>query len=112
MMARIPRVADDPQYEASFHRLPKPAPACIDAPFVGNESLEENLEEAVRVALWNATGGHCETIGASIFGGTVVLSGTTETADIANRCEGQVRSVRGITSVHNLLSCAGSNRES
>jgi osmotically-inducible protein OsmY len=106
----IARRPPDPRIEASIHRVPEPAPIRTDEPFVGNETLEENLEEAVRVALWNATEGHCETIDASVFGGTVVLSGRTESADIACRCEEQVRAVAGVTLVNNLISWNGSDQ--
>jgi len=105
----VRRPADDPRFEASLHRLPEPAPICTDEPFVGNESIDENLEEAVRVALWNATDGRCEGIEAKVFGGSIVLSGTVGSADIASQCDEQVRAVAGVTSVNNLLSWNGSN---
>jgi osmotically-inducible protein OsmY len=97
--------------EASIHRLPEPAEVRTDEPFVGNETLEENLEEAVRVALWKATDGRCETIDSEVFGGNVVLSGRTESAAMACRCEDEVRAVSGVTSVNNLLSWSETGRE-
>jgi osmotically-inducible protein OsmY len=83
-------------------------PVCADEPFVGNESVDENLEESVRVALWNATGGHCESIDAKVFDGRVVLSGTAPTEESAQRCEEQVRAITGVTAINNLLSWPGS----
>ena len=100
----------EPGYETCLHRLPEPCPDDPGAPFVGNETRDDNLAEAVRVGLWNATGGDCRLITAEVFGGRVVLMGEVASEAVAQRCDAHVRAVAGIESVNNLLSWGAADR--
>jgi hypothetical protein len=82
-----------------FHVLQEPQPTSADDPFVGNETLDENLAESAQVAAWNAVGGHCVGLVVSATKGLITLCGGVETAADAQHCEAAVRAVSGVLDV-------------
>lgn len=94
----------DPTLDDCRHRLPQPQPVNPEAPFVGNETRDDNLEESIRIALYVATRGDNRSLDVEVFGGRVVLTGKVGSKEIGRRCEALVRSVQGVASVNNLLS--------
>ena len=86
-----------------FHVLQEPVPASPDDPYVGNLTLDDNLAESAQIAAWRAIGGRCSCLTVSVLSGCVTLSGTVDSKADAERCEGAVRSVKGVRQVVNNL---------
>jgi hypothetical protein len=86
-----------------FHVLQASVPASADDPFVGNETLDDNLAESAQIAAWKALGGRCNCLTVSASSGCVTLSGTVDSKVDAERCEAAVRSVKGVQQVVNTL---------
>lgn len=92
-----------PLGEDNFHVLQQPRPTSADDPFVGNESLDENLAETAQLAAWQAVEGHCDCLAATASAGCVTLTGTVDSKVQSERCEAVVRSVKGVRDVVNRL---------
>lgn len=95
--------------ETKSPTLPKPKPP-IDpllTPFVGNETVKDNLREAVQVAVWAVLGkaGPEPTIEIS-DGGKVVLNGHLPTERQRRDLAKAVSAVKGVTSVVDRLEIA------
>ena len=97
----MPGQPDEPC--ADMHVLPEPVSCSPDEPFVGNESVDDNIAEAVRVALWNATRGHRHGISVEVSDRLVSLAGNVTDEDESRRCEAAVEAVSGVLGVRNQL---------
>ena len=91
------------QDESRFHVLQEPLPLSPDSPFVGNETLDDNLAESAQVAAWTAIQGRCDGLAVSSAAGCVTLSGTVPSRPDAERCEASVLAVPGVLKVINNL---------
>jgi hypothetical protein len=86
-----------------FHVLQEPQTESAGGPFVGNETLDDNLAESAQIAAWKAIRGRCDCLTVSVSGGSVTLSGTVQSDADAERCEAAVQSVEGVRQVVNNL---------
>jgi hypothetical protein len=89
--------------ESCFHVLQEPQPASTEEPYVGNETLDDNLAERAQIAAWKAIEGRCDCLTVSVMEGRLTLSGTVQSEVDAERCESAVRSVEGVRQVVNNL---------
>jgi osmotically-inducible protein OsmY len=89
--------------EDAFHVLQEPQPTSVNDPYVGNETVDENLAESAQVALWNAISGRCDGIVVSAIDGRVTVCGGVETPADAQHCEAAIRAVPGVRDVVNNL---------
>lgn len=95
-----------------FHRLPRPMPRTApgSTPFVGNATLDDNIAESARVALWTAIGGAQSRIHVTVEDGQVTLSGTLASPEESAACEAAVRAlpeVRGVDNRIRVVSTSG-----
>ncbi|MEO6014821.1 MAG: BON domain-containing protein [Devosia sp.] len=86
-------------------RLPQPQPRVDPAsrPFVGNESVDDNLVECAQVAIWNAIGRAERLIDLSISGGVATLSGVLQSGAQRQAAEVAVATVTGVSTVINTI---------
>jgi hypothetical protein len=89
--------------EDAFHRLPHPRERKPGAPFVGNETGDDNLCETAQVAAWTALGGRCHELNVTGKSGRVTLDGSVDSADQAQICAAAVRALPGVLEVTNKL---------
>lgn len=102
-----------PEVADRLHVLPHARPP-IDPgtqPLVGNESVDDNLAESARVAMWNAIGAADRTVTLTVEDGMVTLSGTLPSADQSRRLEAAVAAVPGITRVNNFVQISTAIRQ-
>lgn len=89
--------------------LPRPRPS-IDStaePFVGNETVDDNLGEAVRIALWNLTKGTHHAVDVSVANGVVTLRGDVEAGPQRTAIEAAITRIAGVRAVVNALEITG-----
>jgi hypothetical protein len=88
--------------DTSSRTLPRPK-AKIDpqqTPFVGNETVEDNLHEAVEVAIWTVLGQGCSPVAVEVRdGGVVALTGTLPSETHRRDLVAAVRALKGVMSV-------------
>lgn len=109
-----PTPAPTPEPADRLHVLPQPRPP-IDPgvqPLVGNESVDDNLAEVARVAMWNAIGAADRTVDLAVEAGVVTLSGVLPSAGQNRRLEAAVAAVPGITRVNNFVQISSAMRRS
>lgn len=80
--------------------IPKPQTEPMPAPFVGNLSVDDNIAEGVRVAIWSAIGERAHAIVASVAEGIVTLTGQYRSAAEQAAVH---RAVSGVPGVHKLV---------
>lgn len=84
--------------------LPHPgAPVRADRPFVGNETVEDNLAEAIEIAAWKAIGSAKRHVAIASEGHTVTLSGELETEQQRQTLETAIFDVAGVQVVVNKV---------
>lgn len=91
--------------EDEFHRLQTPsAPKGVTAaPFVGNTSIDDNIAEAVKVALWHLGAPLCGRVEASVADARVTLTGTVDSIEQIGAIESAVFAVDGIAGITNFV---------
>ncbi len=105
-----PDTADGPD---RLHVLPHPR-LPIDPgaqPLVGNESVDDNLAELLRVAMWNAIGTDDRTVDLAVRQGVVTLSGVLGSAALIKKLEAAVAAVPGIVQLRNLVQVSATMRQ-
>ncbi len=89
------------------HVLPEPgAPVGPDRPFVGNETVEDNLTEAIQIAAWKAIGSAKCGIDFELEGHTVTMRGELDTEQRRKALEQAIFGIPGIQIVLNKVSLA------
>jgi hypothetical protein len=86
--------------------VPQPQPPLDPTrrPFVGNATVEENLAEAVQVALWNRLGEACHAVAVDVQpGGVIALEGELPQKVTAASVVEAVRNVNGVSAVIDRL---------
>jgi hypothetical protein len=92
-------------------KLPQPRPP-LDAkydPFVGNETVDDNLSECVRIALWNALGDLHGSLEPVVNNGVVSLDGSVTLAAHRDAAETAARSIAGVVKVINRIAVFADN---
>ncbi len=101
--------ARKPRDSASGPRLPHPQPPSDPAasPFVGNVTVEDNLAEAVEVALWTALGEASRDLTIGVRdGGIVELRGRLPAGSRTETALAAVRGLGGVSAVLDRLTVA------
>jgi osmotically-inducible protein OsmY len=98
---------------AGVHRRPQrahPERTPSQRPFVGNECVDDNLEECVKLMIWKVAGSHVSAaISVDVRGDTVRLSGELATDAERTAACAAARTVRGIAAVEDRLSVRGTS---
>jgi len=68
-------------------------------PFVGNETVDDNLTECVQIALWNALGDLHGSVFPKVNNGVVTLSGAVTSAKHRDAAEAAASSIAGVVKV-------------
>jgi hypothetical protein len=91
--------------EDEFHRLQTPSSAggVTTAPFVGNISVDDNIAESVKVALWHLGAPVCGRIEAAVSDARVTLTGTVDSIEQIGAVESAVFAVDGIAGISNFV---------
>lgn len=72
-------------------------------PFVGNASVDDNIDESAHLALWKVLGTDHTAVEPSTSGGVVTLTGIVATPELRTRAEEAVKHVRGARYVVNHI---------
>ena len=91
--------------EDEFHRLQTPSSptGVTTGPFVGNASVDDNIAEAVRVALWRLGAPMCGRVEATVADARVTLTGTVSSLEEIGAIESAVFAVDGIAGITNFV---------
>ena len=97
--------------EDDFHRMQVPGPIAGvgTGPYVGNASVDENVAECVRAALWDLGTKLHDRLHVDVADGYVAIAGTVDTAQERGAVEGRVFGVDGISGITNLIEIAENN---
>lgn len=77
------------------------APVHPDRPFVGNETVDDNLREAVEITAWNAIGSAKCHLSFDVHAHIVTIRGELASEQQRQALEGAVRHVTGVHSIIN-----------
>lgn len=78
---------------------PKPVANALMRPFVGNTSIDDNLQECIQLAAWEAVGPSARGIVVYVANRAAVLSGRLPSEDERRMVLSAVREIDGISSV-------------
>jgi hypothetical protein len=89
------------KWKEASHTLPHPQPMLDPThdPFVGNETVDDNIAEWATLAIWNALPDHCSNVSASVANGTVILTGVVHSLKQRRVIVEAVSKVRGVSNV-------------
>lgn len=93
------------------HWVPRTARLLGQAPFVGNESVDDNVAEAVQIALWKELGPARDTVQVRFSHGEAILTGSVPSADERLAAERAVRALECISVVTNDIEVAAQATE-
>lgn len=88
-----------------LHVLPHPRPPIDPAtqPFVGNESVDDNLAELAQVAMWNAIGAADRGVRVTVKDGVATLAGVLADKSQRKAVEQAVAAVPGIAGIRSAI---------
>lgn len=84
-----------------YPKLPHPQPVTDPRhhPFVGNDSVDDNISEWATLAIWNALPDGHATVSARVASGTVTLTGTVHNLEQRRAVASAIGKVQGVTRV-------------
>jgi hypothetical protein len=107
MSSKVPPAQPPVPGEPQVVSQPQPPVDALHRPFVGNETIDDNLRESVKVAIWNVMGDRERGLEITVTAGVATLSGPVVDRAEAALVRKAAMSISGIADVIERLVPAG-----